>query len=264
MPEGDTIAQSARTLTGVLVGRTVTRFRSSVAGVEARADALGVTGSQVAGVEARGKHLLIQFSTGAVLRTHMRMTGSWHLYRAGTRWRKPASFARVVLEAGDVTAVCFSAPEVELLSAVQARGHARLQRLGPDLLAPAFDEADALSRLRAATDLEIGDALLDQSRVAGIGNIYKSEVLFLERVNPFARVASLSDDVLRTLLRTARRQMRRNVGTAERRTTHDANRHALWVYDRAGQPCARCGTTIRRVLQGPHARSTFWCPACQP
>ena len=99
---------------------------------------------------------------------------------------------------------------------------------------------------------------------AGIGNIYKSEVLFLERVNPFARVASLPDEVLRTLLRTARRQMRRNVGTAERRTTHGGNRSALWVYDRARQPCARCGTPIRRVLQGPHARSTYWCPACQP
>jgi endonuclease-8 len=217
----------------------------------------------VAAVQARGKHLLIQFSSGAVLRTHMRMTGSWHLYRIGTRWRKPSSFARVVLEAGAVVAVCFSAPEVELLSAGQLPGHPLLQRLGPDLLAPDFDEAEALARLRAAGDLDIADALLDQSIAAGIGNVYKCEILFLERVNPFARVAILDEETLRRLLRTARRQLRRNVGASERRTTPGARRSALWVYDRAGRPCARCGTPIRRALQGPHARSTYWCPACQ-
>jgi endonuclease-8 len=275
VPEGDTIAQSAATLAGVLVGRTVTRFRSPVAGVEARAASLGVPGSRVAAVEARGKHLLIHFSAGrsaggsvgtaasAVLRTHMRMTGSWHLYRVGTRWRKPASFARVILETGDVVAVCFSAPEVEILSAGQLTSHAALQRLGPDLLAPDFDEAEALARLRAAGDLDIADALLDQSIAAGIGNVYKCEILFLERVNPFARVAILDEETLRRLLRTARRQLRRNVGASERRTTPGARRSALWVYDRAGRPCARCGTPIRRALQGPHARSTYWCPACQ-
>jgi endonuclease-8 len=153
---------------------------------------------------------------------------------------------------------------VELLSAGQVNGHAGLQRLGPDLLAPDFDEAEALARLRAAPDVEIADALLDQSIAAGIGNVYKSEVLFLERVSPFARVASLGDDTLARLLRTARRQLRRNVGSSERRTTHGVQRSALWVYDRAGRPCARCGTPIRRVLQGPHARSTSWCPTCQP
>ena len=264
VPEGDTIAQSAATLAGVLVGRAVTGFRSSVRGVEARAAALGVVGSQVAAVEARGKHLLIQFSGGAVLRTHMRMTGSWHLYRVGTRWRRPASLARAIVEAGDVVAVCFSAPEVELLSAGQMNGHAALQRLGPDLLAPEFDEAEALARLRAATDLEIADALLDQSIAAGIGNVYKSEVLFLEGINPFARVGSLNEETLRCLLRTARRQLRRNVGVSERRTTHGTQKQTLWVYGRAGRPCARCGTTIRRAVQGPHARSTYWCPTCQP
>ncbi|MFN8637500.1 MAG: DNA-formamidopyrimidine glycosylase family protein [Chloroflexota bacterium] len=278
MPEGDTIAQSAATLDGVLRGRTVTGFRSPVPGVEGRAQALGVVGSRIAAVEARGKHLLIRFhpsppaplslarergSQGAVLRTHMRMTGSWHLYRAGSHWRKPASFARAVVEAGDVLAVCFSAPEIELLAGEQLAGHAGLRRLGPDLLAPDFDEAEALARLRAAPDLEIADALLNQSIVAGIGNVYKSEILFLERVSPFATVSSLSDETLQRLVRTARRQLLRNVGTAERRTTTGRQRSALWVYDRAGQPCARCGAPIRRVAQGPHARSTSWCPTCQ-
>jgi endonuclease-8 len=283
VPEGDTIAQSAATLAGVLVGRTVTGFNSSVRGVEARAASLGMIGSRIEAVEARGKHLLIKVSPpslpnplsrtrergsqvgagGAVLRTHMRMTGSWHLYRQGTRWRKPAGYARVILEAGDVVAVCFSAPEVELLSAGQVNGHAALRRLGPDLLAPAFDEAEALTRLRAAGDAEIADALLDQSIAAGIGNVYKSEVLFLERVNPFVRVAGLDDDTLSRLLRTARRQLRRNVGTSERRTTPGGRWNAVWVYGRAGRPCARCGTPIRRALQGPHARSTYWCPTCQ-
>jgi endonuclease VIII len=133
----------------------------------------------------------------------------------------------VVLEAGDVVAVCFSAPEVELLSASQLAGHAALQRLGPDLLAPDFDGAAALARLRAAADREIADALLDQSIAAGIGNVYKSEVLFLELVNPFARVSKLDDATLRRLLRTARQQLRRNVGASERRTTHGAQRSAL-------------------------------------
>lgn len=264
MPEGDTIAQSARTLAGVLVGRTVTGFRSAVAGVQARATALGVVGSQVTAVESRGKHLLIHFSTGAVLRSHMRMTGSWHLYRVGSRWQKPAYLARVIVEAGDVLAVCFSAPEVEILSAGEAAAHVGLGRLGPDLLAADFDEAAALARLRAAGEQQIADALLDQSIVAGIGNVYKSEVLFIERVSPFTSVASLDDDTLRRLLLTARRQLRRNVGSDRRRTTDGRQRSALWVYDRAGQPCARCGTTIRRQLQGQHARSTYWCPTCQP
>jgi endonuclease VIII len=275
VPEGDTIAQSALTLAGVLVGRTVTRFRSTVPGVEDRAAVLGVVGSEVRAVESRGKHLLMHFgptadmsgTPAATLRTHMRMTGSWHLYRVGSRWRKPATLARVIVETGDVLAVCFSAPEVELLSGSQLAGHAGLARLGPDLLAPDFaqaDESEALARLSTASSAEIADALLDQSIVAGIGNVYKSEVLFLERVNPFMLVGSLSFETLTQLLRTARRQLRRNVGAAERRTTHGLQRNALWVYERAGQPCARCATPIRRAVQGPHARSTYWCPDCQP
>jgi len=270
VPEGDTIATSAATLAGVLVGRVVTRFASPVPGIEARARTLGVVGSEVRAVEAWGKHLLIHFSTaestanGAVLRTHMRMTGSWHLYRVGSRWQKPARFARIVVEAGDVLAVCFSAPEVELLAAEQVTGHAGLQRLGPDLLHPEFDEGEALARLRAAGDQEIADALLDQSIMAGIGNVYKSEVLFLERVSPLTRVSMLDDETLQRLIQTAREQLQRNVGSSQRRTTPEHHREALWVYDRAGKPCLRCGTLIRRVLQGPHARSTYWCPACQP
>ncbi|MCC7367104.1 MAG: Fpg/Nei family DNA glycosylase [Chloroflexi bacterium] len=289
MPEGDTIAQSALTLAGVLVGRRVTGFRSGVPGIEDRATALGVVGSEVLAVESRGKHLLLHFgrkgaspadddvpnstngpagagppaSVVAMLRTHMRMTGSWHLYRVGSRWQKPAHYARVVVEAGDVLAVCFSAPEVELLTGGQLSGHAGLARLGPDLLAPDFDEADALARLSASPDLAIADALLDQSIVAGIGNVYKSEVCFLERVNPFQTVGSLPLETLQQMIRTARRQMSRNVGAMQRRTTHGPRRNALWVYDRAGQPCTRCGTLIRRALQGPHARSTYWCPGCQ-
>jgi endonuclease-8 len=264
MPEGDTIAQSARTLAGVLVGRAVTGFRSPVPGVEGRARTLGVVGSSVAAVESRGKHLLIRFSTGAVLRTHMRMTGSWHLYRMGSRWQKPARLARATVEAGDVVAVCFSAPEVEMLSAGEAARHAGLERLGPDLLDEEFDEAEAFRRLLAAGDGQIADALLDQSIVAGIGNVYKSEMLFLERVSPFDAVTGLDDDTLRRLLLTARRLMRRNVGTGRRRTTDGNQAGNLWVYDRAGRPCARCGTPIRRALQGQHARSTYWCPTCQP
>src|SRR3954465_2319508 len=143
MPEGDTIAQSARTLAGVLVGRTVSGFRSAAPGVEARAQAFGVVGSTVSAVESRGKHLLIRFSSGATLRTHMRMTGSWHLYRVSSRWQKPEYQARGIVEAGDGLAGRFSAPEVELLSTGALATHAGLERLGPDLLAPDFDETEA-------------------------------------------------------------------------------------------------------------------------
>jgi endonuclease VIII len=143
--------------------------------------------------------------------------------------------------------------------------HAALRRLGPDFLAEDYDEDVALANLRARPGDEIAVALLDQSVVAGVGNVYKSEVLFLNGVDPFARVGSLDADALRAILRTAHVEMRRNMALGgERRTNHTLGSGPLWVYGRDGKPCLKCGTPICRALQGEQRRSTYWCPTCQP
>jgi endonuclease-8 len=238
----------------VLAGKTVTGFRSSVAATSVAARRHRVVGSVIDAVEARGKHHLVRFSTGAALHSHMGMTGSWHLYRPGSRWRKPEGVARAVVETADVVAVCFAAPTVEIVAAGVESAHAALSTLGPDILGPARDVAAAVAALRARPDAEIGTALLDQTALSGIGNIYKSESLFLAGVDPFARVADLGDAALVRVVRAAMREMRRSV---------EEGRATNWAYLRAGRPCRRCGTPIRMARQGPMRRSTYWCPRCQ-
>lgn len=264
MPEGDTIHRAATTLHRVLAGRQVTAFESPLDDVDAAARRRGIVGSRVEAVEARGKHLLVTFSSGAVLHTHQRMHGSWHLYRAGSRWRRPGHEMRARIDAGDVTAVCFASPVVELLTPAEVARHPALSRLGPDLLAPDFDAAAAKRRLRARGSTAIGVALMDQSALAGIGNVYKSEVLFLCGVDPFAPVDALRDAALDFVLETAAIQMRRNLAGGERRTTSTLAESPLWVYRRAGRPCRRCGTRIATRRQGDEGRTTYWCPRCQP
>lgn len=263
MPEGDTIFRTAETLRQVLCGRDITGFRSTVEGIE-RAQ---LTGRKVTQVESRGKNLLVHFSGGRILYTHMRMTGSWHIYRQGERWQKPERFARVVLETERCVAVCFSAPVVELLTTAALKHHPVLARLGPDLLASHFDGTEAARRLTAYGEVTIGEALMIQSAVAGIGNVYKSEVLFLCNVNPFSRVADLTDEEIDSLLQTARRLLLANrhgyprVTRPARRGISQSSR--LWVYQRSGRPCRRCTTQIRMRRQGRDGRSTYWCPTCQ-
>jgi endonuclease-8 len=262
MPEGDTIWRTARALHAALGGRTVTAFSSPLPAVAAAARRFGLVGRSVERVEAKGKHLLVRFGGGAVLHTHQGMTGSWHLYRRGSRWRQAPHLARVMLEAGEVVAVCFRAPRVEILPAAEAARQGSLVRLGPDVMAEAFDATEARARLRAGGDVDIGAALLQQSRLAGIGNVYKSEVLFLCGLSPFAHVTALSDEVLDRVVATARRQMRGNRDAASRHTTRLVSvKH--WVYRRSGRPCLRCGTTIERRMQGDPPRSTYFCPGCQ-
>lgn len=262
MPEGDTIWRAARALQAALGGRAVTAFASPLQPVAAAARRFGLVGRQVAGVKAKGKHLLVHFEGGAVLHTHQGMNGSWHLYRKGSRWRQAPHLARVVLEAGEVVAVCFRSPRVELLAAAEAARHGALTRLGPDVVAEAFDPSAARERLRTGGAAEIGAALLDQSRVAGIGNVYKSEVLFLCGLSPFALVSALDDVTVDRVIATARRQMRRNLTSVSRSTRGFPGKH--WVYRRSGQPCLRCGATVERRMQGDPPRSTDFCPRCQP
>ena len=213
-------------------------------------------------VEARGKHMMMRFSTGAALHTHMGMTGSWHLYRPGSPWRKAEGMARVVLEAGGVVAVCFVPSVAEIVATGSEESHPSLSRLGPDVLAPSRDAAPLVTGLRAAPDAEIGVALLDQAAVSGIGNIWKSEGLFLARVHPFDRVADLDDAALTRVVRAAMREMHRSVRLES--AGIEGGRGGYRVYRRSGRPCPRCGTVIEMRRQGPLRRSTYWCPRCQP
>jgi endonuclease-8 len=246
-----------------------------------------LVGSTVTAVEAIGKNLLIRFDNGLELRTHLRMNGSWHRYRPGEPWRRAPARARLVLEVPGAVAVCFDAPVVELLETRAEGLHPALAALGPDLLATDFEmaagaaggAAEALRRLRdpVRADRAIAEALLDQRALAGIGNVYKNEVLFIERVDPWARVRDLDDATLGRLIATARRllvanadrgaRVGRRTGRAERVTTggdRAAAGQSLWVYGRAGRPCRRCGTPIERRRQGTELpRLTYRCPRCQ-
>jgi endonuclease-8 len=193
------------------------------------------------------------------------MSGSWHRYRPGERWRRPAHEASAILETAESVAVAFNTPVVELLTDAGLRRSRNLLELGPDLLSSSFDADEALRRLRDRDSEELGNALLDQRAVAGIGNVYKSEVAFLERMNPWAKVGAFEDAELRAALRTAKRLLEANTRGGARVTTGSSARgQGLWVYGRAGRPCRRCGTTNRSGRQGDLARLTYWCPRCQP
>jgi len=191
------------------------------------------------------------------------MTGSWHLYRPGERWRKPERRARVVVGTDRAVAVCFSAPEVVLLAGAAAARGGRTAALGPDLLDEATDLTDVVRAWRSRPELPIGVAVMRQHLAAGIGNVYKSELLFLCRVDPFARTDDLDDRTLRQIADTARREMRRNLGPGPRTTRRATRGGRHWVYGRAGKPCYECGTRIRMRRQGDDGRSTYYCPACQ-
>jgi endonuclease-8 len=270
MPEGDTIFRAARTLHHALAGHVVTRFETAYAPVARVHDDTPVTGRTIEAVESHGKHLVMRFSGDLALRTHMRMHGSWHIYRPGERWQRPRSAMRVLVATDAFVAVGFDVPDAELTRASDLDAGA-LGRLGPDLLTDDFDAPEALRRLRARdSDATIAEALLDQQAIAGIGNEFKSEVLFEGRVDPFVRVGSLSDERLAALIAIARRQLAANVRDGSlprargRRTTgRMAPDEGVWVYGRGGRPCRRCGTPIASAKHGPTARLTYWCPTCQ-
>lgn len=254
-----------------LAGRVVTGFESAYAHVAAAAVDRPVVGRTVEAVRSVGKHLLIEFSGDLALRTHMRMSGSWHLYRPGERWQRPRGQMRVLIETADFVAVGFEIPVAELLPAEELARGRELGRLGPDLLDPALDRAEALRRMRAAGTREMGEVVLDQSVVAGAGNIFKSEVLFLCGVSPFAPAASVPDERLEAVVDTARRLLAANVAPGAggggivtyRGLRRGGPTDGLWVYGRARKPCRKCGTAIGVRRQGVNARLTYYCPRCQ-
>jgi endonuclease-8 len=257
VPEGDTIHRAAATLQKWLAGREVTSARTTVDGLPAHT----LVGQTVVAVEPRAKHLLIRFSGGTTLHSHMKMTGAWHVYRAGERWQKPARQARFVLEAGDRLAVCFNAPILELLADQGEHLHPSLTGLGPDVLQPPVDLAEVRRRARMVpASTTIGELLLDQQVVSGIGNIWRCETLFLRRVDPFVRSVDVPDDVLDGLVTAASELMQRSADPAA-----GAVVRPRWVYRRHRRPCRRCDTPIRSMLLGSGLpRTLYWCPACQP
>jgi endonuclease-8 len=286
VPEGDAIFRTARTLNRALAGHEVVRFESVLPALTRIHEDTPITGRTVESVTAAGKHLLIRFSAlrqaqGAprllsggnlVLRTHMRMNGSWHIYRSGERWQRPRRDMRVVVVTQDFEAVGFNVPVAEFLKPAAMRRHDDLRLLGPDLLGETFDVAEAVRRFREHGALQIADALLNQRIVAGAGNIYKSEMLFLCGISPFARVEEVNDETLRQLLTTTRTHLIANVAhpnggiTTYHGYRRDGGRDGSerrYVYGRARTPCRKCGTPVRVRVQGLHARLTYWCPACQ-
>lgn len=278
MPEGDTIWRSAQALHAALAGKAVTDIKTTVPQVR-RLVPERLIGQTVTRVESRGKHLLHWFApSGLALHSHMRMTGSWHLYPPDGRWRKPARHARLVLGTSDIEAVAFSVPVLELLSPKQVRTQPSLASLGPDPLegdaTGAVDLEEAARRMAAHGHVLIGDALLDQRVLAGVGNVYKNEVLFIHGVDPWTPVGDVPEETRKAMLQTASELLRANVahGGSQRITTRrpaDVRRagargsDAVWVYGKAGRPCPRCGQPIQIASLGEQARVTYWCRRCQ-
>jgi endonuclease-8 len=275
MPEGDTIFRAARTLDQALAGKVVARFESVLPQLTRVDVDRPLAGRTIEAVAAMGKHQLMRFSGDLVLRTHMRMNGSWHLYRPGERWQRPRSAMRVVVATAEFVAVAFDVPEAEFIASRDLERHPALRKLGPDLLG-AFDAAEAERRIRERPGTPIAELLLDQRVLAGIGNVFKSEVLFLAGVHPLRLAGTLSDDELRAILEVSRKLLAANVtdsagggivtqfGHHRRTTGRSRPGESLWVYGRSGKPCRRCGTPIAYRKQGLEARGTYWCPGCQP
>lgn len=266
MPEGDTIFRTARTLQRALAGETVTRFETILPKL-ARIDYdTPIAGRTVDSVEARGKWLLMHFSGDLILLTHMLMSGSWHIYRPGEKWQRHRSHMRIVIETPPILAVAFNVPVAEFHSAASLGRREGFNRLGPAPLAPDFDPEIAIANIAARPDLELGLALLNQTLLAGLGNVFKSEVAFACGINPFRKVATLTQSQLADLVATSRKFLLANVteSSGHRRTTGRTDREEyLWVYGRAGQPCRRCATPIRAQKHTADARISFWCPVCQ-
>ena len=266
MPEGDTIARSAAVLHEALAGQLVIRFATALAHLARVDDDTPLTGRRVEGCSALGKHLLVAFSGALTLRTHMRMHGSWHLYQTGERWQRPQRAMRVAIETATRVAVAFDVPDAEFVRAADLSRTRALARLGPDLLASDVDIAAVAARLIAEGDRPLGQALLDQRVAAGLGNVYRSELLFLSGLHPDVTAGSLTAGAAAALVETAVRLLRANArATAGARNTtgRAAPGAAVWVYNRTTRPCRRCGTPIQSAVDGLEARRVYWCPACQ-
>jgi endonuclease-8 len=302
MPEGDTIFRTATTLRPAMEGGVIENARirdrqfeceriigRDVTAIEARGKHLLIhlafsysppskggarreihdtSVTPVARSSTEAENPSPSLSPGArgtlIIHSHMGMTGSWHVYHPGQPWRKPTHYAALELSINNLEVICFSPRLLELLTADQLRRHAHIHRLGPDLLAHEFDMPTALARFRARNSLPLGEAVMNQTLVCGIGNIYKSEILYLMAFDPFAPVERFSDDELTAMLQKARYLLRRNSGGPNRMTRFGSDAGRMWVYGNSGRPCPKCGTIIELRRQGDAGRTTCWCPECQP
>lgn len=253
MPEGDSIYRAAQALHKALAGKTVTSFETVLPKLALIDEDAPLRGRTIERVKAAGKNLIIEFSGDLHLHTHMKMNGSWHIYRPGERWQRPRRDMRIVIGTEEYVAVAFTVPVAEFHTSRSLARDEDLRKMGPDLLGESFDRDEALRRFRSRPDEEIANVLLNQRVLAGIGNIWKSESLFCAGIDPFTHVADLDDDQLEIIVDCARKLLR-----------HSAEgRSAFSVYGRGGDPCRRCETPIRYRKQGVDARGTYWCPKCQ-
>ena len=279
MPEGDTIYRAARALEKAIGGKVVTRFETGLAKLARVNDDAPLVGRVVEKVESRGKWCLIFFSDDLILVTHMLMSGSWHLYRTGEKWWMGRSRMRVVIQTTEWEAVAFNVPVAEFHTARSLERSSQVPKLGPDILSNEFTVEAGVARLTTYatenSEAEIAVVLLNQRVLAGLGNVYKSEVAFAAGVNPFRAMRTITPREMDAMVELSQRYMKANVVdgagdgivtySGNRRTTHSSNREErLWVYGRQGQECRRCGTAVMMRKQGVQARSTYWCPECQP
>src|SRR5918999_572597 len=257
MPEGDTIHSAARRVRAVLVDKEIEEIETPQARHARDRWPERLAGRSVRRVDARGKHLFVRFEGDLTLHSHLRMTGLWGVYRRGERWRRSARRAWLVIRTDQHEVVEFDGPVLELLTDSRTRFDRRLAALGPDLLAPDFDERRFLDRLREDDQTRgLGDALLDQRNLAGVGNVWKSEGCFRARLDPWRPLGRVGDDEALAVVREIRRRMQASVELG-------GHPRDIQVYDRAGRPCPRCGGPIQARGQGDDNRTTYWCPACQ-
>jgi endonuclease-8 len=279
MPEGDTIYRSARAMQRAIGGKVCTGFETGLAPLARVNDDTPIAGRTIEKVEARGKWLLVYFSGDLILMTHMLMSGSWHLYRTGEKWWMGKDRMRAVIRTADWQAVAFNVPVAEFHSARSLERNTQVPKLGVDVLGAGYTVEAGIAKLKAYgaahPEAEIAVVLLNQRVLAGLGNVYKSEVAFAAGVNPFRAMSTITDREYETMAEVAQRWMKQNIvdGAGDgivtyfgnRRTTGNSNRDdRLWVYGRKGQECRRCGAAIEMRKQGVQARSTYWCPHCQP
>jgi endonuclease-8 len=298
MPEGDTIYRSARALQKAIGGRIVTAFETQLAKLASVNDQSPLVGRTVERVEAQGKWCLIYFSASAsasgeealILATHMLMSGSWHIYRTGAETGRPAEKwfmsrrnMRVAITCGEMQAVVFNVQLAEFYTARTLARNSQIPKLGPDVLSNTFSVESGVAALRERATTHPGDeiavVLLNQRVMAGLGNVYKSEVAFAAGVNHFRRMSTITRREMEAMVDASQRYMQANVNdgargasgegivtyTGNRRTTHSMTQaDRTWVYGRQGQECRRCGALIEMRKQGEQVRSTYWCPQCQP
>jgi endonuclease-8 len=279
MPEGDTIYRAARALQKAIGGKTVTAFDTGLAKLASRNEDKPLVGRTIEKVEARGKWCLIFFSGDLILVTHMLMSGSWHIYRTGEKWWMGRDRMRVAITCGDFQAIAFNVPVAEFHTARSLERSSQVPKLGPDVLSDDFTVEKGVAAMQAYgaanPDAEIAVVLLNQRVMAGLGNVYKSEVAFAGGVNPFRQMRTITAREMETMVEVSQRYMKANVvdGAADGIVTYSGNRRTtnamdrsdrLWVYGRQGQECRRCGAIVEMRKQGEQVRSTYWCPSCQP